>query len=140
MFGLLDRDISEMTNAFASHASIEKVILQGSRAKGNYKNGSDVDLTILGKNLSEDMISDLNAFLNEETNMPYYVDVVNYNTLTNKELINHIDRVGKVIYSREKQIIKKRSDTAFVLNFFHLHFGPGPVSYTHLDCRILVLM
>lgn len=48
------------------------------------------------------MISDLNAFLNEETNMPYYVDVVNYNTLTNKELINHIDRVGKVIYSREK--------------------------------------
>jgi predicted nucleotidyltransferase len=102
MFGLLDRDISEMTKAFASRASIEKVILYGSRAKGNYKNGSDVDLTILGENLSEDIISDLNAFLNEETNMPYYFDLVNYNTLTNKALINHIDRVGKVIYSREK--------------------------------------
>lgn len=96
----MDRDLNEMRHIFSSYLPIEKVILYGSRAKGNYKNGSDVDLSVLGQDISDDLISELIAILNEESMMPYHFDVVNYHKLTNSSLINHIDRIGKTIYTK----------------------------------------
>jgi len=38
--------------------------------------------------------------LNEETLLPYFFDVVHYESLTEPRLVEHIDRVGKPLLSR----------------------------------------
>ena len=52
MFGLDTDTIRNIKDCFAKIPQIQKVLLYGSRAKGNYKNGSDIDLTLIGKNLN----------------------------------------------------------------------------------------
>ena len=81
----------------AAYPHIEEVILFGSRAKGNYKPGSDIDLAVKGKDINKDDISGLSSAF-EESLLPYFVDVVNYATIKNEALKEHIDRVGIRIY------------------------------------------
>ncbi|MBS0626813.1 MAG: nucleotidyltransferase domain-containing protein, partial [Verrucomicrobia bacterium] len=45
-YGLNELTIQKITDVFTKFPSIEKVVLYGSRAKGNYKNGSDIDLCL----------------------------------------------------------------------------------------------
>ena len=59
MFGLLDRDIKYIIKALEQHDEIEKAIIFGSRAMGNYKKGSDVDIAIIGENVNRSIIYNL---------------------------------------------------------------------------------
>ena len=85
-------------NAFAAFPQIERVVIFGSRAKGNFRQGSDIDLAIFGKDCSPGIAMDLHSKLNENTPIPYFVDVVDYNSLQQPGLKEHINRVGKVMY------------------------------------------
>ena len=71
--------------------------LFGSRAKGTYKAGSDIDIAIKGSNIDHKLVMALSTRLNEETTMPYFFDIVHYDGITDPELRAHIDRVGKQI-------------------------------------------
>ncbi|WP_439488036.1 nucleotidyltransferase domain-containing protein [Algoriphagus sp.] len=103
-FGLLDTDLDAILSLLSDHAAVESAYIFGSRAKGNFRNGSDVDIALKGKNLDFDTISKISYFLNEETNMPYKFDVLNYHSIKEPELLMHIDRVGIEIYCRSKQL------------------------------------
>lgn len=59
-----------------------------------------MDIVLKGKKLKQNNISHISYLLNEETIMPYKFDVLNYATISNKYLVNNIDRVGKIIYSK----------------------------------------
>ncbi len=98
MFGLLERDIVYIKKAISQFNEIEKVIIFGSRAIGNYKKGSDIDLAIIGKRVTRKTILRLNEDLNEVYPLPYFFDIVHYNSLSNEELKSHIDTQGKLIY------------------------------------------
>lgn len=100
MYGLLDRDMKYVLEAIRKYSEIEEVILFGSRAMGNYKKGSDVDLAIVGENIERKILRRISDALNEEYPLPYFFDVVSYNDISNEELKKHIDSVGKVIYRR----------------------------------------
>lgn len=77
---------------------MNEAILFGSRAKGNYKPGFDIDLAVKGV-VSKDVLSRLlTAF--EETVLPYFVDIVVYDNIKNEALREHIDRVGVGIYKK----------------------------------------
>ena len=78
MHGLKDIHVKKIQSAFANCKAIDKAILYGSRAKGNYRNGSDIDLTLVGNAL------DLSMLLKIE----------------NTDLIEHINRVGFVFYEK----------------------------------------
>jgi predicted nucleotidyltransferase len=78
--------------------------LFGSKAKGNYKKGSDIDLAIKGENCSPALALHIQGFINEELPVPYMVDVIDYTSLTHKELKEHIDRVGLTFYTRDGTI------------------------------------
>ncbi|WP_414646601.1 nucleotidyltransferase domain-containing protein [Clostridium tetani] len=52
---------------------IEKAYIFGSRAKGNYKPGSDIDIAIYGENINLDILSKLNSILEEKSPMPYFL-------------------------------------------------------------------
>lgn len=98
--GLKACDLKYIIECVKSFDEIEKVVVFGSRAKGNYKLGSDVDLAIYGDEIDFNIVAKLHYMLEEQGPLPYMFDVVNYSELENKELKEHIDRVGKVIFSK----------------------------------------
>ena len=51
LYGLKTEVIEKISSVFSSYADIQKVILYGSRAMNTYRNGSDIDLTIIGENI-----------------------------------------------------------------------------------------
>lgn len=98
-FGLTEETISKINSVFKIHAEINEAILYGSRAKGIFRNGSDIDLTLKGNDLSKSLISILNTEI-DELNTPYLIDISIYNLLNSKDLEEHIDRVGMIFYKR----------------------------------------
>lgn len=99
-YGLLERDMTHIMEAIGMFPEIETVILFGSRAKGNYKPGSDVDLAIQGADVGYETAVRLADILNEEKPLPYFFDVLDYARIADPESLAHIDRVGVVIYHR----------------------------------------
>jgi len=97
-FGIYEKSYDLIINAIKSFHEIEKAIIFGSRAMGNFKKGSDVDIAIFGENIKFETTSELNAKLNEEIPIPYYVDILNFNDISSKELKKHIIEEGKVFY------------------------------------------
>ena len=101
MFGLKAKDIEQIFCVFKRYPEIEEVILYGSRAMGNFKPGSDIDFALKGV-LHEETVSHVYVELNERLPLPYKFDVLSYSDLTNLSLKEHIDRYGKIFYSRNK--------------------------------------
>ena len=99
--GLRPSDLKYMVGAFSHFSEVEKCVLFGSRAKGTFRNGSDVDIAIYGEKVNHTIARDISFVLNEESPLPYHFDIVVYNQITNADLIEHIDRVGVVIYTRQ---------------------------------------
>ncbi len=97
MFGLKDRDIEYIRTAVEKFPEITKVFIFGSRAMGNYKEASDIDLAIETNDNSSDTAIKLSGILNEEMPIPFFVDVVNLKNTKNKALITHIKNEGKVL-------------------------------------------
>lgn len=100
LYGLSEKNITELRGILASFPHIETAIIFGSRARGDYRRGSDIDLSLKGKDLTFTDIAWLDAKL-EDSYIPYFFDTNIYSTLRNKELQANIDRDGKVIYKKE---------------------------------------
>ncbi|MCF8231242.1 MAG: nucleotidyltransferase domain-containing protein [Bacteroidales bacterium] len=93
-------DIKAIIDVLEKSPEVEQGILFGSRAKGNSRNGSDVDIAVKGEHIDYKAISHISYLLNEETTMPYHFDVLNYHTIKSRELLDHIERVGITIYQK----------------------------------------
>lgn len=98
MYGLKESDLNYIVNVLRQHPEIEQAILFGSRAKATEKPGSDIDLALKGKALAN-IITTISGILNDESPLPYEFDIIDYNSLENQKLKEHIDRVGKIIYT-----------------------------------------
>jgi uncharacterized protein len=98
-FGIDEIDFEKIKQIFADEKAIEKIILFGSRAKGNFKSGSDIDLAVIGKEINFQKIIAFKTKL-EELNLPMEVDLQNYSTIQSEELKQHIERVGIEILKR----------------------------------------
>ncbi|MEQ6119162.1 nucleotidyltransferase domain-containing protein [Reichenbachiella sp. MALMAid0571] len=104
MFGLKDKDIAEIVSILDGFQEVEQALIFGSRAKGNHRNGSDVDIAIKGQEADFNIALTIAGILNEDTTMPYHFDVLSYTDLNNKDLAAHIDRVGKLLYQTKVKI------------------------------------
>ena len=80
---------------------MKSALIFGSRAKGNFNNGSDVDIALKGTELDLHTISHISYWLNEETTMPYNFDLLNYDSIQEQALKEHIDGLGIEIYSKK---------------------------------------
>ena len=112
-FGLSKNIIERIRKTFEANAKVDDVIIFGSRAKGNYKEGSDIDLAVKGRNIKLDDILKLNGKL-DELNLPYKIDLIDYATIQDKDVVEHIDRMGIIFYERWKK--KKLGDFIEVVN------------------------
>lgn len=97
--GLKSQTINDIKKVFASSPEIEKAILYGSRAKGNYKDGSDIDLVLIAPEFS---LTDLNKIENQldDLLLPWKIDMALFHQIENQDLIDHINRVGIVFYEK----------------------------------------
>jgi len=105
-FGLSEEELDMITGASAKLPEIGQVVLFGSRAKGNYRRGSDVDLALKGDSVTRETVLNLSSDLNEILPLPYFFDVLQYDRIRNAQLVAHIDRVGVVIYEGENSRAK----------------------------------
>ncbi|MEN8146159.1 MAG: nucleotidyltransferase domain-containing protein [Campylobacterota bacterium] len=96
MFGLTDDEIHKIKSLLETLPEITHIILFGSRAMGNHKAGSDVDIALKGS-LTLDTLTKASYLLNEELNLPYFFDLLDYNTIENSALKTHVDTYGKVL-------------------------------------------
>jgi predicted nucleotidyltransferase len=83
----------------ARHPSVTRAVLFGSRAKGNFLEGSDIDLALEGEDLGERELADIRSELDDEP-IAHRVDLILKKTITHRELLEHIERVGVVFYER----------------------------------------
>jgi len=102
-FGIQPNDLKIIISSITQYPEVSEAFIFGSRAKGVFRSGSDVDIALKGEKLSADIVSRISYLLNEETTMPYKFDVLNYHSISNAELVNHIDRVGIRFYLKENQ-------------------------------------
>ena len=98
-FGLSDSTIAIIQGVFELYPQIDKVIVYGSRAKGNYRPGSDIDLTLFGNELNQRHCSDIAEEL-DELLLPYMIDLSIFDQLNHSDLKEHIRRIGKIFYQR----------------------------------------
>lgn len=92
-YGLSEKTMKALLNVFAKNKDVEGVILFGSRAKGNFKEGSDIDLALLGNKLNMNSLRKIELEL-DELYLPYYLDIIIYNNIKEPALKEHIDKVG----------------------------------------------
>lgn len=98
-FGLPDKATEAICSVFKRHQQIDTVILYGSRAKGTYKNGSDIDLTLKGDQIDQRTRNQIDDEL-DDLLLPWMFDLSIYSDIENPDLIAHIDRIGIPIYQR----------------------------------------
>lgn len=108
-FGLPQRTVNEILAYFLKSPDIEKVMIFGSRAKGNYHNGSDIDFAVWTD--KHDSIIDVTASLNNLPT-PYKFDVVDYKNISHEGIKNSIDRDAVLFYQREDKNIKSDKNCA----------------------------
>jgi predicted nucleotidyltransferase len=97
--GLKPRTIQAIQGVFARHPQVEKAILYGSRAKGNYRPGSDIDLALEGKDLTLTLLFAIENEL-DDLLLPYKMDISILHKIENPDLIDHIRRVGIIFYQK----------------------------------------
>jgi predicted nucleotidyltransferase len=97
---LSEKELALMHEVFRAHPTIEQVVLFGSRAKGNARPASDVDLAIFGS-LDDLQIETLTLDL-DELPLPYKFDVISVETIRHPPFREHIDRVGIILFNRQE--------------------------------------
>jgi predicted nucleotidyltransferase len=96
-FGLTTEKIARIHGVLAAHPGIERAILYGSRAKGNYRDGSDIDLCLMGETLTLAEQLKIESEL-DDLLLPYKIDLSRFHALDNPALVDHIRRVGVAFY------------------------------------------
>ena len=101
-FGLKETVIEKLCGVFAKYPQVSKAVLYGSRAKGNYKNGSDIDLTLHGgADLTRDILYKILDEI-DDLHLPYTLDLSIFHTLNDPGFIDHIRRVGVTFYDKSE--------------------------------------
>ncbi len=98
-YGLKTEIVKQINNIFAKYEDIDEVVLYGSRAKGNYKPGSDIDLVLKGDKINLKLLNKISLDL-DDLLLPYSFDLAIFHHISNWDLLEHIERVKKVFYKR----------------------------------------
>lgn len=97
--GLTSATVADIHSVLARHPEVERAVLYGSRAKGNYKPGSDVDLTLVGAELTPKILGKIERDFDDGP-LPYRFDLSIFSQITQADILEDIQRVGVVFYER----------------------------------------
>lgn len=100
-YGLPKEAVEQIRSVFSGYSRIEEAILYGSRAKETARKGSDIDLVLKGRDLDLRMLNQICLEL-DELLLPYRIDLSLFSSIENSDLIDHINRVGKIFYKSKR--------------------------------------
>jgi len=106
MYGLAPNIIQFIQGVFQKYPEVKKAILYGSRAKGNYRTGSDIDLTLEGDDLNLTILQKIENDI-DDLLLPYRIDLSILNHISNPDILAHIQRFGKEFYPVDSIVINK---------------------------------
>ena len=90
----------KIRDVLVRYPQVEEAVLYGSRARGDYKNGSDIDLMLHGEDaLTHTILSRIANDLDDQL-LPYTIDLSIFENIRNPEMVEQIERVGVVFYKR----------------------------------------
>jgi predicted nucleotidyltransferase len=98
-WGLTDSDLQKIRSILFQNGNVEKAKIFGSRVLGNYKEGSDVDLALFGKDLTFTCMTRLSDCF-YESDLPYTFDLCLYDELNHLDFIAHINQYGEILFER----------------------------------------
>ena len=99
-YGLSAQTLQKIRDVFANYPQVEEAVLYGSRARGDYKNGSDIDLTLRGGDtLTHTILSRIANDLDDQL-LPYTIDLSIFENIRNPEMVAQIKRVGVALYKK----------------------------------------
>ncbi len=102
LYGLPPQNLQQILDLFKKYPVIERVLIFGSRALGKERPGSDIDLALFGKeDIKLDLIHKIQTDY-DKLYLPWKLDLVVFSSIENLSLKDHIQRVGKEIYCRDK--------------------------------------
>jgi predicted nucleotidyltransferase len=99
MFGIPSDTYQRICKIFETFSTIEKVIIYGSRALGTFTHGSDIDLCLIGEEITDDIILAVKLDI-DSLNTPYFFDISVFHLVSSEQLINHIDTYGQIFFSK----------------------------------------
>jgi predicted nucleotidyltransferase len=94
--------VDRITGVLARFPDVEQAILFGSRAKGTYKPGSDIDLALSGAGLNWRMMGKLYDAL-DDLLLPYRFSLIVYDENTDTDVAAHIRRVGIPLFHTNRE-------------------------------------
>ena len=103
-YGLKEDTIASINEVFQRFPDVEQAILYGSRAMDRQRYNSDIDMTLIGPNLNMSILLQIETAL-DDLILPYKIDLSIFHNIDNAGLMDHIKRVGKVFFEREKAAI-----------------------------------
>ncbi len=98
-YGLTDREFAKIEELFSQDEKIEYVLLRGSRARGNYRPDSDMDITILGRHIDQMSVEDLQKRI-ENSDISCPVEIFPARLSENEEYIEGVSHKGLLIYQK----------------------------------------
>ena len=102
-FGLEENIIENLIKTFEANPKVYKAIVFGSRAKGSYRPNSDIDIAIKGYDITLDDILKMSVAFDDKK-IIQKIDLIDYTSIKEPALKEHIDRVGIEFYSRWKEL------------------------------------
>jgi nucleotidyltransferase substrate binding protein (TIGR01987 family) len=117
MYGLTEEEFYQLINILKAYSKdIEWVKIFGSRARGDHKKTSDIDLAISFK--KDKLLEIKDDFYNAV--ISHMVDIIDYNKNTNENLKNFIDKEGKIIFLTDEKgkIIMNENKLKYKLDDF----------------------
>ena len=96
-YGLSEKTLTGIIRVFYDYEALKRVILFGSRAKGNFREGSDIDLALVGKRLDMKTLRSLEIQL-DDLMLPYHIDLLIYHKIKEPALKQHIDTNGIILF------------------------------------------
>lgn len=100
--GLPQHTVDQICTVLAQYPQVQRAVLYGSRAMGNYRPGSDIDLALLGPELTQGLCASIAEAL-DDLLLPYSIDLCVFAQLGHAQLQAHIERVGVDFYVRDPQ-------------------------------------
>lgn len=108
-YGLSDTLVQQIRDVFKKHPPVWRVVLFGSRAKQIHRIGSDIDLAIVGNELTRHDLLNIQIQL-EDLGYLYTFDM---NRISNPDLLEHIQRFGQILYEVDgRAVINEQLPTA----------------------------
>lgn len=130
-YGLSEAQLQEIVDILSSYPEVEQAILFGSRAMGTYKEASDVDIAIKGEKADFTLAARIKSHLEDETYLPFFFDIIAYNSIDNDALKRHIRKFGVVIFTRDllKNETRSKWKTCLLGDLVQLNYGKSLPSH-----------